>query len=610
MHWITTELPLLYGNTMIRHLTRIYNLRISYPTEIIYLFDDDIAAAFRHVKYNLFVAGAFSYVANDTLIIPTSQTFGSNSSPSNFECIAHARAWLSTSLSNSTQCHLLDKHKKYLDMVIWGLPKDTDPTCITTTCIKDDINKGVLRDGIPPNTPHYTYVDDTLYADIYKRMPQAQAASCEGCFEILGSPCIEIRPTPLSEEKFKNTRCSPIRPQLGIIINTNTMCVSIPQAKLDKLASLINKHFHTRRESISILEGAELLGNLDHLGHILPWFRHVYYSIRASYNMGLRSLNRHIEESDAYIQAIRNVEMYDGLELKNYLRFIAKWKARALYQDHEKIPTVFLNKDFKNDLHLIRALLEDGDLWVTPIPHIIPRVHPFIAHCDSCMFGAGGYSEQLGFYWHLHWPRSGMPLDEFSPNHTTHINMLEYLSILITYSIARCVLRDKPALAPDTYPTILIHSDNTSACSWATNTVASTNSITKHVTRLACALQINARLGLHVQYIEGGQNIVADAISRLPVLTPFCPLNFKSQLTDVVQAHPCLKNCTGYQLPPNLLSLITVLLSPTAEELTIKWKKQGRQLIPDLPFFLTGYDLLASPSYPHSINLGPPLRTT
>jgi len=323
MHWITTELPLLYGNTMIRHLTRIYNLRISYPTEILYLFDDDIAAAFRHVKYNLFVAGAFSYVANDTLIIPTSQTFGSNSSPSNFECLAQARAWLSQSMPLSTQWHLLDKHKRYLDMVMWGHPKDTDPRCIKTTCIKDDLNLGVL-----------------------------------------------------------------------------------------------------------------------------------------------------------------------------------------------------------------------------------------------------------------------------------------------TYSIARCVLRDNPTLAPDTYPTILIHSDNTSACSWATKTVASNNSITKHVTRLACALQINARLGLHVQYIEGGQNIVADAISRLPVLTPFCPLIFKSQLTEVVQAHPCLKNCTDYQLPPNLLSLITALLSPTAEELMIKWKKQGRQLIPDLPFIWSGYGLLDSPSCPHSINLGPPLRTT
>jgi hypothetical protein len=53
MHGVTHETPLQYGSTMMRHLTRLYNLRISHPKETLYLFDDDITAAFRHVKYNL-----------------------------------------------------------------------------------------------------------------------------------------------------------------------------------------------------------------------------------------------------------------------------------------------------------------------------------------------------------------------------------------------------------------------------------------------------------------------------------------------------------------------------------------------------------------------------
>ena len=46
------EITLRYGNALTRHLTRIYNLRISYPNTEILLCDDDASGAFRHVKYH------------------------------------------------------------------------------------------------------------------------------------------------------------------------------------------------------------------------------------------------------------------------------------------------------------------------------------------------------------------------------------------------------------------------------------------------------------------------------------------------------------------------------------------------------------------------------
>jgi len=116
MHWVTDELDLEYGSVFRRHLTRLYNLRITYPRETIYLFDDDISSAFRHVKYNPFVAGAFSFIAKDTLLLPTAQTFGSNTSPANYEPLAKARAWLSTVYySTPSHSHLLNKYKDILD---------------------------------------------------------------------------------------------------------------------------------------------------------------------------------------------------------------------------------------------------------------------------------------------------------------------------------------------------------------------------------------------------------------------------------------------------------------------------------------------------------------
>ena len=41
------EPEIKYGTTFLRHLQRIWNLRISYPNRDLYLWDDDIAGAFR-----------------------------------------------------------------------------------------------------------------------------------------------------------------------------------------------------------------------------------------------------------------------------------------------------------------------------------------------------------------------------------------------------------------------------------------------------------------------------------------------------------------------------------------------------------------------------------
>jgi len=82
MHHLTTEIAIEYGSAMMRHLIRIANLRISFPSSKIYLFDTDVTGAFRHVKYNLFVASAFSYTATGWIVLPTAQDFGSTTSPS------------------------------------------------------------------------------------------------------------------------------------------------------------------------------------------------------------------------------------------------------------------------------------------------------------------------------------------------------------------------------------------------------------------------------------------------------------------------------------------------------------------------------------------------
>ena len=71
----------VYGDAFMRYITQIWNLRISYPNEELYLFDDGVKGALRHLKYYPDVAGGFAFSISNYLMIPIGQTFGSIDSP-------------------------------------------------------------------------------------------------------------------------------------------------------------------------------------------------------------------------------------------------------------------------------------------------------------------------------------------------------------------------------------------------------------------------------------------------------------------------------------------------------------------------------------------------
>jgi len=393
-------------------------------------------------------------------------------------------------------------------------------------------------------------------------------------------------------EKFTDTRCSPIRQQLGMVINTNTMCICIPKSKLDALQALMTSKFHEHRKQITVLEGATLLGNLDHLASNIPWFRHTYLSIRLVFNNAISHLYRAVEDSDHYIRLLGQSDTMSGNHLTHHHRFLSKWLASQVYSNkHEKIN---LNVPFQNDLALLRSLTSRQSLWVTPIPHIIPRTPTFVAYCDSCLTGAGGYSPNLHFCWSWPWPNhtsQDSTLDALLGDQT-HINILEYLAILITYAIAQRCLRDNPTLAPDSYPTILIHSDNTTAVSWAQTTISSSDPVAKHAARLACLLQVNARLGLKVAYIEGDNNGVSDTLSRL-YCNPDSPLFVLPDQFHLLQdTLPQLQSCNHYPLPHNLLSLVMTLFSKHAGKQVLEWSIPNKHSTQESNCTCDGWNLL------------------
>ena len=71
-----TKPQVMYGDALQCHINRIWNSRITFPDEELYLFDDDVKGAFRHSKYHPDVAGDFSFVISKYLLVSLGQTFG------------------------------------------------------------------------------------------------------------------------------------------------------------------------------------------------------------------------------------------------------------------------------------------------------------------------------------------------------------------------------------------------------------------------------------------------------------------------------------------------------------------------------------------------------
>ena len=98
--WVdkSTEGQVYFSGSFIRLITSIWNLRITYPNQPIYIGDDDVKNAFRLIKSNPAVVGMHGFVGHGLLGFSTGMTFGDNYSPQNFEPVAVARSQQATHL--------------------------------------------------------------------------------------------------------------------------------------------------------------------------------------------------------------------------------------------------------------------------------------------------------------------------------------------------------------------------------------------------------------------------------------------------------------------------------------------------------------------------------
>jgi hypothetical protein len=166
-------------------------------------------------------------------------------------------------------------------------------------------------------------------------------------------------------------------------------------------------------------------------------------------------------------------------------------------------------------------------LWETPIAHIIPRMPTATAFGDSCLEGVGGYSNSLGFCWHLPFLEKVI---QQTPIHKKDnkdgllisINVLEIVMVIINYYASLQVFTTKN-ITDNPHPVLLSGTDNASALS-CTNQTCRKSKLGRLLAQFFCSLLINSPLGINSQWICTDNNKIADNISRAKKMST-CPLH-------------------------------------------------------------------------------------
>ena len=190
---------------------------------------------------------------------------------------------------------------------------------------------------------------------------------------------------------------------------------------------------------------------------------------------------------------------------------------------------------------------------------MVKRTPSAIAHGDSSLFAAGGYSVKMQFWWYIEWPdkiknHTLKFVKNNKDNTLISINVLEYAAGIINYIAAMHYYANFPD-SSDPTPTVTIYDDNRASESWLLKGSKS-SMIGRGLGRLQCALMINSTVALKVARVSTEDNVIADRISRI-----LCEADIASQISLLKQDFPQLTFCRRFHPSVELTSAIIAILS-------------------------------------------------
>jgi hypothetical protein len=237
-HATMTDLEAIidFGQAKMKLFMNIYNWRMSFPNETIYLVLADITACFCFPKIFADVTGSFGFLAEGLYFLSTGHDLGSNTSVSSLEALRRAIQNIVSVYSQWTD--LVEKHKDLINLLKW----DENPSVELVQAFKCELNQGVLNHygDIYPLTANI-YVEDIIGASALKESTKKLlAAIIESIFLVCGEPDVSIQECPLSLKEWHESIVGPRQIILGLVVDKNKMTVGITDAYLQQVCELLN----------------------------------------------------------------------------------------------------------------------------------------------------------------------------------------------------------------------------------------------------------------------------------------------------------------------------------------------------------------------------------
>jgi hypothetical protein len=534
----------------------IYNLRISYPHQEIYLIDDDVSGAFRHAKYNPNLVALHACLLFGFLFMSTGQTFGDSTSPANFEPIARARQQHAQYLWK--QADTLLRAKPHMPMIQFQAPPADSSVFFQSTT--DLLNMGVFnRDGTRRSPTYDHHVDDNIYGDVQEFVSLGVAASVLALYLVLGYPGPRNRDS-VSWNKF-NGFFTHERKMIGYGVNTRDMKLFLLEYKRTQLLGLLATWL--TMADFDLMQCAELLGHLGSATTTCRWGRVLFFGLQ---NLLRVHLVAQYHKTKAYFDrsggAARILaELEPGLA-KRFDSLVARDVASLLWRSKKRFS---ITSPVRAELQYLHAYLSDfSNPWEVLIGHVVPRTPNYQSAGDASLTGGGAINDTLGFWFDCRWSPRILRGAKLSPRHPdyVHINCLEFIVLLL--QIVACIvyleapydltLLGLPADFPSVIPILLALTDNMSSKSWI-HRVITASPHGQALLQIYAALLRRSSVGLQCEHLPGVLNVEPDFISR-----PNLCLSPHDWHTQMFRKVPRLQFYNCFLPSPELISEIQLRL--------------------------------------------------
>jgi len=519
---ISEEWFISYGTAAASYLRWIWNLRISFPDQKIYQYFDDVKNAFRHILLHPDVVGAHgSCTEADVLLLAVAAVFGKIDSPPEYMIAADARAAVAEFLQTKLGKWFLDKPYGFETKLPWIAVDDSIPYAPAE---RDAMNPGIL-DPVSSewkHTPHHPFVDDTCLADTRERLSTAIHASLQALFMTLGYPR-EDRNEALSVEKFQQVACAEQQVQLGILVDTRSMTLSLPNQKYERIRSLLHSRWHRNMTSFKPLEAGRLLGLLRHASLVAWWGKYTFLTLQSVLNDALR----------------RECARQFKQEKKKQGRYFGQWRTALkelqyhrndewLMKDAQlpvsfavnwaKMEKAFFTTELHEELEFLRYLFAEDHCqeWSTPIAQSVPRVPHFKPASDSSLDGLGAICHELRFIMSIYLPediRHRTLRYRPAAHLLITINDLELAAAVLLFAAIRLAVCQNRHHDCSVWPVVQLFLDNVTAKK-NINKGTAKSSAARALLRLLSYLAMGSPVSWNAEFIAGVDNIEADYLSR------------------------------------------------------------------------------------------------